>query len=166
MFEPLLSAPFAVQVHVATVLPAAVLGALLLAGRKGTARHRLAGKIWLLLMLASAVSSFFVHELRMIGSFSVIHLLSAYVIFGCFLAYRHARAGRIAAHRRQMIGLYLGGIVGAGLFTLLPGRIMGRIFLTSAGGAALLATAVCLVALGALAVSRHARRSGGTAGQG
>jgi uncharacterized membrane protein len=36
-----------------------------------------------------------------------------------------ARAGRIAAHRQSMRALYFGGCVVAGLFTLLPARLLG-----------------------------------------
>jgi len=59
--------------------------------------------------------------------FSPIHLISLYVLVGSFLAYRSARRRRIAAHRRQVLGLYFGGIIGAGAFTLLPGRIMNKL---------------------------------------
>jgi uncharacterized membrane protein len=38
-----------------------------------------------------------------------------------------ARRGNIHAHRRSMIGLYLGALLVTGAFTLLPGRIMGRV---------------------------------------
>jgi len=57
-FEPLLHASIAIQIHVAAVIPAAVLGAYLLLKPKGTSRHRLLGKIWLSLMLVTALSSF------------------------------------------------------------------------------------------------------------
>lgn len=131
--EPLLSAALAIQIHVATVIPAAVIGPILFLMRKGTPRHRLLGMVWMTLMFASALSSLFIHEIRLIGGFSPIHLLSLYVMFGTVQAVRAARSGNIAAHRKQVIGLYLGGIVGAGLFTLLPGRIMNAlVFSTSA----------------------------------
>jgi uncharacterized membrane protein len=39
---------------------------------------------------------------------------------GVWFAHRH----RVANHRRVMIGLFSGALVVAGLFTLLPGRIM------------------------------------------
>lgn len=59
---------------------------------------------------------------------SPIHLLSISVLFGSWAAIRDARAHRIAAHKRQVLGLYLGGGgVGAGAFTLLPGRIMNAV---------------------------------------
>ncbi|MEI2299909.1 DUF2306 domain-containing protein [Ensifer sp. MJa1] len=121
---PLLNASFAVQLHVATVLPAAILGAFLLARPKGTSLHRLLGKIWLALMVVTASSTFFIHSINLVGGFSPIHLLSAYVLFGSWQAFAAARRRDTAAHRGHVAGMYLGGIVVAGLFTLLPGRLM------------------------------------------
>ncbi|MFS8045547.1 DUF2306 domain-containing protein [Rhizobium sp. BR 314] len=126
-FEPLLHASIAIQIHVAAVVPAALLGAYLLLQPKGTPRHRLLGKIWLCLMVITALSSFFVHQINMFYGFSPIHLLSAYVLFGCWGAIVNARKGNIEAHKRIVRGLYFGGIVGAGLFTFIPGRIMNKV---------------------------------------
>jgi uncharacterized membrane protein len=53
--DPLVDAPLAVQIHVFTVIPAAFLGALLLYRSKGMRLHRALGKIWLLLMAATAI---------------------------------------------------------------------------------------------------------------
>lgn len=155
-FEPLLNAPFAVQFHVATVLPAAVLGAVLLARRKGTPAHRALGKIWLCLMVATSFSTFFIHDLKTVGDFSPIHLLSLYVILGSVPAIRAARRRDIAAHRAHVAGMYFGGIVVAGLFTLVPDRVMGSMIFDGASGPASgLAAAIVsilLVAAGALAL--------------
>ncbi|MXN44185.1 DUF2306 domain-containing protein [Shinella kummerowiae] len=154
--EPLLNAPIAVQFHVATVLPAAVLGAVLLARRKGTPAHRLLGKIWLVLMVVTSFSTFFIHDLKTVGNFSPIHLLSIYVIVGSIPAIRAARRGDIRAHRAQVAGMYFGGIVVAGLFTLVPHRVMGAIIFDGASGfvSGVAAALVCvlLVAAGALAI--------------
>jgi uncharacterized membrane protein len=121
---PLLDAPLAIQIHVASVVPAALIGPFLFWGPKGTPTHRLVGKVWIGLMVMSALSSFFIHEIDVLMGFSPIHLISIYVLFGAWLAVQHARSHRMVAHKRQVAGLYLGGIVGAGAFTLLPGRIM------------------------------------------
>lgn len=139
--EPLLHAPLAVQIHVAAVLPAALLGAYLLAAvGKGSARHRLLGKIWLLLMVVTALSSFFIHSLNIWQGFSLLHLLSIFTLTGCWQAYWSARRGHIGMHRRIIISLYLGGIVIAGGFTLLPHRIMHAVVMDgSAESLALLA---------------------------
>ncbi|MGD9475948.1 DUF2306 domain-containing protein [Shinella sp. G-2] len=154
-FEPLLTAPFAIQFHVVTVLPAAVLGAVLLARPKGTPTHRLLGKIWLVLMVTTSASTFFIHGIDTVAGFSPIHLLSVYVIMGSVMAVNAARRRDIRAHRAHVTGMYFGGIVVAGLFTLVPHRVMGAmIFDGTSGFASGLAAAivsVLLVAAGALA---------------
>lgn len=108
--------------HLVTVLPALPLGAYVLVRRKGDALHRALGKLWAVLMLAAALTSFGLRG--MTGSLSPIHLLSVVVLVmiprGILLARRH----RIEAHRRVMSLTYLGLAV-AGLFTLLPGRLLG-----------------------------------------
>jgi uncharacterized membrane protein len=125
--EPLLDASPSIKIHVAAVVPAAILGAYLLLRRKGTPVHRLLGKIWLALMVITALSSFFIHELNMFHGFSPIHLISIYVLFSSWQAFAAARSHDIVRHRRTVTGLYFGGIGIAGLFTLVPGRIMSKV---------------------------------------
>lgn len=125
--EPLLHATIAIQIHVAAVVPAALLGAYLLLRPKGTPRHRLLGKIWLCLMVITALSSFFIHQINLFYGFSPIHLLSVYTLFGCWGAIVNARNHNIEAHKRIVRFLYFGGIVGAGIFAFLPSRIMNKV---------------------------------------
>jgi len=124
---PLLDAPLAIQIHVAAVVPAAVIGPYMFWARKGTPIHRLLGKVWLGLMVVAAISSFFIHTINLFLGFSPIHLLSVYVLYGSWTAIRAARAHRIREHRLNVIGMYVGGIVIAGGFTLLPGRLMHEV---------------------------------------
>lgn len=145
--EPLFSAPLAVQIHVAAVLPAAVLGAFLLLWRgKGSSAHRLLGKIWMVLMVTTAFSSFFIHELDVWHGFSPIHILSVMTISSCFYAYRMARRGNIRAHRIAVIQIYVGGILIAGGFTLMPYRIMNQVVFSGSSplSLALLVLFLCL----------------------
>ncbi len=145
--EPLLQAPLAVQIHVATVLPAALLGAFLLLWRgKGSPLHRMLGKMWMLLMVATALSSFFIHELNVWHGFSPIHILSVITIVGCYNAYRLARSGNIRAHRIAVTRTYVSGILIAGGFTLLPYRIMNQVVFSgsSAELAALIGILICI----------------------
>lgn len=124
---PLLDAPLAIQIHVAAVIPAAILGPYMFWARKGTPVHRLLGKVWLGLMVVTALSSFFIHTINLFLGLSPIHLLSAYVLYGSWKAVAAARAHRIRKHKLNVIGMYVGGIVVAGGFTLLPGRLMHAI---------------------------------------
>lgn len=129
--EPLLSAPPAVQLHVATVVPAVVIGTWLIAvSRKGAALHRAFGYLYLVLMAVTSVKALFITEL-MPGSpvfgLSPVHLLVPLTLFGIVGALRGAWTGNIAMHRRAMLLVYTGGILIAGAFTFLPGRLMHEV---------------------------------------
>lgn len=131
--QPLLDAPFAVQLHVATVIPAAIIGAVVLFSPKGTPLHRLLGKIWVVLMVVTSFSTFFIHELNVFYGFSPIHLMSIFTIYGCLQSVYFARMGEIKHHMRIMQGVYLGGIVIAGGLTFLPTRIMNEVVFGNGG---------------------------------
>lgn len=126
-FEPLFHAPLAIQIHVATVLPAAIIGLVIFMRRKGTGLHKVLGRLWMVLMITTALSSFFIHEINLVGGFSPIHILSILVLSGCVRAVAAARAGQIEPHRRIIRSVYLGGILGAGAFAFMPGRIMNEV---------------------------------------
>ncbi len=156
-FEPLLSAPVAVQIHVATVVPAAFLGAVLLVRAKGSPGHRLLGRIWMMLMVVTAISTLFIHEINMWAGFSPIHLLSVVMLWSAYQAVRAARLGKIQRHARIVSAMYWGGIVVAGVFTFLPGRIMNAVII---GGGGISSTVVIVAIVSALAYV-FARSTGG-----
>jgi len=114
----------AIPVHAFAAMAAFVLGVVQLAAPKGTLPHRTLGWIWVCLMLAVAISSFWIHEIRLVGPWSPIHLLSIFVLITVPLAVWRAHRHQVADHRRIMISIFTGALVIAGLFTLLPGRIM------------------------------------------
>lgn len=113
---------WAIPFHLATVLPAVPLGAWLLWRPKGTSAHRLAGRLWVVLMLLTALSSFWVR--RLTGGLEPIHLLSILTLIAIPWGVFAARKGDIATHRVAMRSVYVGLVV-AGLFTLLPNRMIG-----------------------------------------
>lgn len=79
-------------------------------------------------MLVVAISSFGItnSELRpRLGPYSLIHVLSVTTIATLVLAVHYAREGRIRGHRTALLFL-TGGFLIAGIFTLAPARIMGR----------------------------------------
>jgi len=123
-FAPLLEAAPAIPLHAFAAMSAFVLGLVQFAAPKGTLPHRTLGWIWVLLMACVAVSSFWIHQIRLIGPWSPIHLLSIFTLVMLPLAVWRAHRHRVADHRRIMMALFSGALVVAGLFTLLPGRIM------------------------------------------
>jgi uncharacterized membrane protein len=124
---PLLSASAAIQIHAAAAIIALMLGIWQLAGPKGTIAHRTLGYLWVAVMAVIAISSFWIRGLNQWNGFSWIHLLSIYVLVTLPLAVIAARRGDVRRHRFNMIGLFVGALVVAGFFTLLPGRIMHQV---------------------------------------
>lgn len=122
--EPLRAAPLLIQIHAFAALSAFGLGIFQLAAPKGTMRHRITGWIWVALMATVVVTSFGIHEMRMWGRWSWIHLLSIFTAVMLPVGVAHARRHRVKQHRATMIGLFAGALIIAGIFTLFPGRIM------------------------------------------
>ena len=125
---PLLQASPAIQIHAAAAIAAFALGLVQFALPKGTTRHRVAGWLWVMLMVIVSVTAFFIHELRVWGPWSPIHLLAIFTLIMLPLAVLHARAHRVANHKRAMTSIFVGALIIAGLFTFMSGRIMHAMF--------------------------------------
>ena len=109
--------------HLFSAGAALAIGGAVLVMRKGTPQHRLLGRSWVLLMAATAISSFWI---KTSGQFSWIHLLSLLILFMLARAVMFAYQGNIHLHRRWITKAYLGLAV-AGVFTLLPERRLGAL---------------------------------------
>ncbi len=112
------------MVHLATVLLALPLGVSQLVLPKGTLRHRTVGYAWCALMTVTALVSFAIHGINPHG-LSPIHLFSVLTLVLVPVIIWRARAGDVARHQRAALGLMIGGLVIAGLFTFVPGRVLG-----------------------------------------
>ncbi len=118
-----------VFLHLVTALAALLLGAVILLGRKGTRNHRAMGWMWVALMACTTLSSAFIRDDRLpnLHGYTPIHGFTLFVAVLLPVAVRHARCDRLVGHRKAMLGLYVGGCVIAGIFTLLPGRLLGSL---------------------------------------
>lgn len=123
---PLLSASLAIQLHVASAVVALLLGPIILFRKKGDARHKFLGRIWVGVMAVAVGSSWFISEMPMLGRFSPIHIFSVMGTIALFQIVHFARTGRIRAHQSAAKALYFGGLIVAGTFTFMPGRIMNH----------------------------------------
>ena len=129
--EPLFAAGPVIAAHAFAALGAFAVGIIQFAGPKGTTTHRTLGWLWVLSMASVAISSFWINGIKQYGNFSWIHGLSIFVLIMLPLAVLAARRHRVSAHSKTMIGLFLGALVIAGLFTLLPGRIIHQVIFAS-----------------------------------
>jgi uncharacterized membrane protein len=115
-----------ITVHAVLAAAALAMGTAVLLRRKGTASHKLLGRTWVALMVAVALSSFWIFEIRHGTGPSFIHLLSVWTLISLALAVWFIRRGKVRAHRFFMIGTLI-GLAGAGLGALAPGRALYRL---------------------------------------
>lgn len=121
-----------IAIHVAAAVSAVVIGPVALWARKGATQrprlHRAAGYAWVTLMVATAVSALFITGSAgpRVGGFGLIHLLIPATLAGLAMSFVRLARRDIAGHRMLMQNIYIGACVVAGVFTLLPGRLLGH----------------------------------------
>ncbi len=122
--EPLLLAPSVIQAHIAAALASVACGVGQIAGTKRGQRHHWLGWTFVAAMTVTAMTSFWITRSPE-GRFSAIHLLSVTTLITLPLAVIARRQGRIKSHAIAMSSLVASLLI-AGLFTLLPYRILGK----------------------------------------
>src|SRR5437773_1621172 len=124
--QPLLDAVPPIPLHALAAIAAFMLGVVQLLAPKGTLPHRTLGWIWMALMMTVAISSFWIHghSFRLWRSWSPIHLLSIIAPLALLVAVFRAHRHDVRGHAITMISIFTGALVVAGLFTLVPGRII------------------------------------------
>lgn len=124
--QPLFDAPWAVQAHVATLLPAWIIGTwLLFFSKKGSPLHRAAGRAFLALMTATAVFTLFIHLRRPDSPFfglSWFHLFVPLVLSLVAIALYGAVSRKIKLHRFTVFGLYFGSLTITGFVNIFLGN--------------------------------------------
>src|SRR5260221_3536070 len=116
--------------HIAAAVAALSLGTLVLLLRKGTASHRILGRVWVGFMLIATLSSFWLFELRRGAGPSLVHLLSIGTLVSLACAIYFIRRGNVRRHRGFMVGTFA-GLVAAGLAAAFaPGRTLQILLFT------------------------------------
>lgn len=112
--------------HLITATLALIIGTLVLLLKKGTSRHKAMGRIWVGLMLYTAISSFWIGD-----KLSWIHALSIWVLIGISIALyaiRYIKTPKgIRIHAGFMIGNYIGLWSAAIPAVLTEGRLTHQI---------------------------------------
>ena len=154
--------------HVVAALTSVVLGGHQVWRRpKGDARHRLLGRVWVVLILWTAISSFWIRHIND-GAFSWLHVLSVVTLVTVTLGIVTAKRGNLRAHRNNMVGSWLGACGAMVAAMAVPVRMIPTYAVAQPRGAvafvaSVLVVTALLVAAGsrlAVAVDRRAERSG------
>jgi len=131
---PLLEAPWIIQAHAFAAFAAFVLGVVQFAAPKGTMPHKTLGVVWIVLMSVITISSIFVRPalypgLPLVKWFSWIHLFTIMTAFGVVAGVTMLVKGGpgLKYHARPFRGIFIGGLIIAGILAFLPGRIMHQV---------------------------------------
>ncbi|OQR86274.1 hypothetical protein ACHHYP_10768 [Achlya hypogyna] len=104
----------AVTAHLAAVVPASILGVYILATKKGTKRHALAGRFWTIAMVTAGVSSFGIRNMMPNGGLGPVHVLSVATLASLGKGVQAIKARNVKLHQKYMMasvaGLVLSGI--------------------------------------------------------
>ncbi|MPV86949.1 DUF2306 domain-containing protein [Ostreibacterium oceani] len=126
---PLLQSPLSIQIHAFAAMLALVVGIFQFLLTKGTKYHKTMGWIWVCLITTVSASSFFIHEIQLWGVWSPIHILSIVTLVSLAYAIWAIKNARVREHKAAMLSTYCFGLIVAGGFTFLPGRIMNAVLI-------------------------------------
>lgn len=120
-------ASLAIQIHMLVAIAAFFLGATIFILKKGTAGHKMAGRVFGILMLVTATTAIFIRELNN-GGFSFIHIFVPITFIGMYQIVSTIRKGDVKKHKRHVRNMYFGALLIPGAFAFMPGRTMWMLF--------------------------------------
>ena len=122
-----------IYAHATLALLAVSLGFYILLTKKGTKQHRMLGQIWVTFLIIVSLTAIFIQAINP-GQYSLIHLLIPWTIGSLIYSiwnikkFKNTKIERYKfAHMYSMIGVYVGALLIAGAFTLMPGRFFHEI---------------------------------------
>ncbi|MEA3008515.1 MAG: hypothetical protein QOJ91_207 [Sphingomonadales bacterium] len=117
--------PWIVWAHLLTILVALALTPVMMLRRRGDRLHRRLGWLWAAAMFLTAALSFAVRTINP-GQLSLIHILSAWTLLQVPLIVLAARRHNLRRHRNAIRAMATGALLVAGIFTLVPDRLLGH----------------------------------------
>ena len=159
-FDPILNAPFYLQLHAATALIALVLGPIVLYRKSRDIWHKVIGYVWMLGMVTTAITSFWIREIMADGSMSPVHIFALMNLGTVVYSIASIRRGNIVAHKRSLNNLYYYGAWGPFIVNFMPNRTIptmlfdGGTWLTFGAAAAMI---ISLIAVARLQPWSHVR---------
>ena len=124
---------FIIYIHAFFALTAVPLGLYIFLTKKGTAKHILFGRIWISWLLTISLTAIFIQEVTP-GEYSLIHLLIPLtigsLIYSIWSIRKYKKTTLLKykrAHMSSMTSVYVGALILAGAFTLMPGRLFYEI---------------------------------------
>jgi len=124
---------FIIYIHAFFALTAVPLGLYIFLTKKGTVKHILFGRIYISWLLTISLTAIFIQEITP-GEYSLIHLLIPLtigsLIYSIWSIRKYKKTTLLKykrAHMSSMTSVYVGALILAGAFTLMPGRLFYEI---------------------------------------
>ena len=122
-----------IYAHATLALLAVPLGLYIFLTKKGTKQHKMLGRIWVTFLIIVSLTAIFIQTINP-GQYSWIHLLIPFTLVSLIYSiwnikkYKKTKIQRYKySHMYSMIGVYVGALLIAGAFTLMPGRLFHHI---------------------------------------
>ena len=122
-----------IYIHAVLALLAVPLGLYILITKKGTNQHRILGRTWAIILVIVSLTAVFIQAINP-GQYSLIHLLIPWTLGTLIYSVWNIKQFKKTkiekykyAHMYSMLGLYVGALLFAGVFTLMPGRFFHEI---------------------------------------
>ena len=122
-----------IYIHATLALLAVPLGLYIFLTKKGTKQLRMLGRIWVIFLIIVSLTAIFIQTINP-GQYSWIHLLIPFTLVSLIYSiwnikkYKKTKIERYKySHMYSMIGVYVGALLIAGAFTLMPGRFFHHI---------------------------------------
>jgi len=126
-FDPLTSASPVILIHLAAAMLALGLGSLMWLRPKGTKSHKMIGRIFMILMIVTAISAISIREINR-GQFSWIHIFVPLTLVGVAQALWAIKNRNIKAHIGHVRNLFFFALLIPGFFSFMPGRRLFAVF--------------------------------------
>ena len=122
-----------IYAHATLALLAVPLGLFILLTKKGTRQHKMLGQIWVIFLILVSLTAIFIQAINP-GQYSWVHLFIPFTLVSLIFSiwsikkYKKTKIERYKySHMYSMIGVYVGALLIAGAFTLMPGRFFHHI---------------------------------------
>jgi len=122
-----------IYAHATLALLAVPLGLFILLTKKGTRQHKMLGQIWVIFLILVSLTAIFIQAINP-GQYSWVHLFIPFTLVSLIYSiwsikkYKKTKIERYKySHMYSMIGVYVGALLIAGAFTLMPGRFFHHI---------------------------------------
>ncbi len=125
--DTIVSASPVIQIHLAAALLALGLGIVMWRRPKGTKSHKITGRLFMALMLVTALTAIFIREINR-GQFSWIHIFVPLTLIGIVQALWAIKNRNIKKHVHHVRNLFFFALLIPGVFSFMPGRRLFAVF--------------------------------------